>query len=78
MSPDLAALSGGATELANLIARYAESIDLGDFDAVADLLADAAVGGDDEAGLLTGRAAIRKLFASTARLYPDGTPRQST
>ena len=64
-----------ATELGNLIARYAEAIDAGDFDAVAHLLDEAGVGGVDEGPLLRGRDEVRRLFASTARLYPDGTPR---
>jgi hypothetical protein len=68
-------VTASATELGNLIARYAELIDAGDFDGVADLLEGAAVGGADDGALLTGREAIRRLFASTARLYPDGTPR---
>jgi ketosteroid isomerase-like protein len=64
-----------ATEIGNLIARYAERIDAGDFDGVARLLDDASVGGADDGQLLSGHDAIRRLFASTARLYPDGTPR---
>jgi hypothetical protein len=68
-------VTASATELGNLIARYAELIDAGDFDGVADLLEDAAVGGADDGPLLTGREGIRRLFASTACLYPDGTPR---
>ena len=63
-----------ATELGNLVSRYAELIDAGDFDGVADLLEGAAVGGA-EGPLVGGHDAIRGLFASTARLYPDGTPR---
>jgi SnoaL-like domain len=66
---------GSATELGNLIARYAELIDAGDFDGVARLLDGAAVGGADDGPLLSGHDAIQGLFASTARLYPDGTPR---
>jgi SnoaL-like domain len=64
-----------ATEIANLVARYAELIDLGDFDGVAELLDRASVGGADGEGMLSGTAAIRSLFESTARPYPDGTPR---
>ena len=62
------------TELGNLIARYAEMIDAGDFDGVAGLLEGAAVAAAD-GPLLTGHDGIHRLFASTARLYPDGTPR---
>jgi len=63
-----------STQLGNLIARYAELIDSGDFNGVADLLGDAAVGDGDSASLLRGREAIQSMFASTTRLYPDGTP----
>ncbi len=68
-------MSDSATEVANLIGRYAELIDAGDFDGVAHLLGHAAVGGAGDEGVLTGRESIGKLFASTARRYPDGTPR---
>jgi hypothetical protein len=62
------------TEVANLIARYAELIDSGDFDGVAGLLAHAGVGAGDGSALLTGRKALAGLFTTTTRLYPDGTP----
>jgi len=62
-------------QIANLIATYAERIDGGDFEGVADLLADAAVGsGDDGTGLVTGRPGILALYESTTRRYDDGTP----
>jgi hypothetical protein len=67
-------MTDSTTAVGNLIARYAELIDSGDFDGVADLLHDAAVGDGDSTALLTGRDAIRSMFASTTRLYPDGTP----
>ncbi len=60
--------------VSNLIGRYAELIDDGDFDGVADLLADAAVGNGDAAALLSGREAIRSLFTTTTRRYANGTP----
>jgi hypothetical protein len=73
-------MTESAVAVANLIHRYAELIDLGDFGAVADLLGDAAVGdgsddrGDGAARLLTGRDAILAMFTTTTRRYPDGTP----
>jgi hypothetical protein len=67
-------VNDGTTEVANLIARYAELIDSGDFDGVAELLGDAGVGAGDGSTLLTGRKALAGLFTSTTRLYPDGTP----
>ena len=68
-------MSDTSTALSNLIARYAELIDSGDFDGVAGLLGDAAVGAGESRSLLTGREALLGLFRSTTRLYPDGTPR---
>ena len=68
-------MTDAATALGNLIARYAELIDEGDFDGVADLLGEAAVGERDSPSLLTGRDALAALFTSTTRRYPDGTPR---
>jgi SnoaL-like domain len=67
-------MSDDTTQVANLIARYAELIDSGDFDGVAELLGDAGVGAGDGSTLLTGRKALAGLFTSTTRLYPDGTP----
>jgi SnoaL-like domain len=67
-------MSDSGTELANLIALYAELIDSGDFDGVAELLGDAAIGAGDGTSLLRGRQAIHDLFASTTRIHPDGTP----
>jgi hypothetical protein len=65
-------MTDAAVQIGNLIARYAELIDGGDFDGVADLLAGAGVGSDGP--LLTGREAIASLYTSTTRRYPDGTP----
>jgi ketosteroid isomerase-like protein len=67
-------MSDSSVEVANLIGRYAECIDQGDFDGMADLLAEATVADEHGKSPLRGRDAIRNLFASTARLYPDGTP----
>jgi len=67
-------MSDDTTQVANLIARYAELIDSGDFDGVAHLLADAGVGAGDDSTLLRGMKALAGLFTSTTRLYPDGTP----
>lgn len=59
---------------AELLARYAEAIDSGDFDAVGALLADAVV--EDEAGneIASGAGPITALFAATTRRHDDGTP----
>ncbi len=68
-------MSDSSVEVANLIGRYAECIDRGDFDGMAELLADAVVADEHGNTPLSGRDAIRNLFASTARIYDDGTPR---
>ena len=53
-----------------LLYRYAELIDAGDFDGVGQLLARATFGGTGPQGV-SGAEAIAKLFAATTRRYPD-------
>jgi 3-phenylpropionate/cinnamic acid dioxygenase small subunit len=60
-------------EIENLIARYAELVDDGDFTGVGNLLADATYRGSGAP--LGGREAIEKWFRDTLIVYPDGTPR---
>ena len=56
--------------ITELLYRYAELIDAGDFDGVGQLLARGSFAG------VTGADAIAKLFATTTRRFPDtGTPR---
>jgi 3-phenylpropionate/cinnamic acid dioxygenase small subunit len=59
-----------------LLYRYAELIDAGDFDGVGELLARATFAGTRSAST-SGAEAIAKLFAMTTRRYPDhgNTPR---
>jgi 3-phenylpropionate/cinnamic acid dioxygenase small subunit len=57
-------------EIHELLYRYAELIDAGDFDGVGRLLARGSFAG------VAGAEAIAKLFATTTRRFPDsGTPR---
>lgn len=61
--------------IADLVYEYAERIDAGDYEGVADLLAHATLTGD---GLepVTGRDAVLAMYERTARRYPDdGTPK---
>lgn len=65
--------------IADLLYRYAELIDAGDFDGVGQLLARCAVGAPGSP-TLSGAAAIAALYAATTRRYPGpvgevGTPR---
>lgn len=68
-------MADDATIIANLIARYAELVDAGDFEGMADLLADAGIGDGAAPSLLRGRESIAAMFARTTRRYADGTPR---
>ena len=68
-------MSDAATRIQNLVHRYAELIDLGDFAALGELLGRAEVGSGDHPGSLTGPDAVTAMFTSTTRRYEDGTPR---
>ncbi|SEO62628.1 DUF2255 family protein [Actinacidiphila rubida] len=57
----------------NLLARYAELVDDGDFAGVGELLADASFTGSG--ATFTGREAIEGMFRDTLIVYADGTPR---
>ena len=62
-------------EAAQLLHRYAELVDAGDFDGVGRLLAGAAVVLDDGTEVARGAAAITRLYEATTRRHGDGTPR---
>jgi 3-phenylpropionate/cinnamic acid dioxygenase small subunit len=63
-------------EITELLYRYAELIDAGDFDGVGQLLARATFGGTASPST-SGADKIAKLFASSTRRYPEhgNTPR---
>ena len=61
-------------QILDLIYRYAELIDSGDFDGVGELLGRAAFGGP-RTPTVTGAGNIAKVFAMTTRRFGDGTPR---
>ena len=63
-----------ARSVENLIARYAELVDAGDFAGLGELLAEAVFGGEGDA-VVSGREAIEKIFRAMVRVYDDGTPR---
>lgn len=62
------------TAVLDLIYRYAELIDAGDFDAVGRLLGRAVFGGARTA-TVSGAEKIAGLFAITTRRFDDGTPK---
>ena len=64
-----------ATAVTNLLYRYGELMDLGDFDGVADLLADVVITIDGAPGEIKGRPAILAMYVDWTRRYDDdGTP----
>lgn len=68
-----------AREIENLLYTYAERIDAGDLEGVADLFAHGRIhgveGGPPET-VFEGRDAVLRLYRSTTRVYADtGTPR---
>ena len=68
-------MSDARNEIENLLYRYAERIDQGDFAAVADLFAQAEITTQGITGETRGRDAIQNLYETTTRRYEDGTPK---
>ena len=64
-----------ARTVEQLLYRYAEAIDDGDFAGVADLLADAELRDATGARIAAGRAEVLALYEATTRRHADGTPR---
>jgi ketosteroid isomerase-like protein len=58
----------------NLLHRYCEAMDAGDFETVADLFSDAVMLGPDGVEVATSREAVLRLYRDGTRLY-DGSPR---
>ncbi|RAY11706.1 nuclear transport factor 2 family protein [Actinomadura craniellae] len=63
----------GHRAIENLIARYAELVDAGDFAGLDALLAGATFVGS--AATVSGRGEIEKMLRDTVIVYADGTPR---
>jgi len=64
-----------AEAITKLIYTYAERIDAGDFEGVADIFAHATLTFEGFGDAVQGRDAIAGLYARTTRRYEDGTPR---
>lgn len=58
-----------------LLYRYGELIDLGDFEGVAELLAPAELTFQGQDLVCRGPGEVLALYRATARRYEDGTPR---
>jgi ketosteroid isomerase-like protein len=64
-----------ARAIEHLVYAYAERIDAGDFEGVADLFRHGRLVPAPGASPLEGPAEVRSLYEATTRLHDDGTPR---
>lgn len=65
-----------AREIENLLYRYAELIDGGDFSGLAELFSQAEIHAPAHDGVFRGAAEIEAMYRHSTRLYPDtGTPK---
>ncbi|KAA0111389.1 nuclear transport factor 2 family protein [Mycolicibacterium sp. P1-5] len=71
-------MSDSAQAITNLIYVYAELIDAGDLDAVADLFMHGRICGVENGPpetVFDGRERVREMYEMATRLYEDGTPK---
>jgi 3-phenylpropionate/cinnamic acid dioxygenase small subunit len=68
-------VTDSARAIENLVFRYAELIDAGDFEGVASLMAGAVLGAVGQDGGVAGPEEVAKLFHATTLRHEDGTPR---
>ena len=61
--------------IANLVYRYGELIDAGDYDGIGELLAHAVITADGADVEWSGAEEITNMYTQSTRLYDDGTPR---
>ena len=71
-------MTDSARDIENLIYTYAERIDAGDLDGVAELFAHGRICGIENGPpetVFTGTVGVRKMYEMATRLYDDGTPK---
>ena len=71
-------MSESALEITNLIYTYAQLLDGGDLDAVAELFAHGRICGMEDGPpetVFAGAAGVRKMYEMATRIYEDGTPK---
>ncbi|MCV7379508.1 Ring hydroxylating enzyme beta subunit [Mycobacterium alsense] len=71
-------MADSATEITNLIYRYAELLDVGDLDAVAQLFEHGRICGVEDGPpetVFEGAARVREMYEMATRIYADGTPK---
>ncbi len=59
----------------NLLYRYAELVDAGDFEGIGALFAHGAIADEDGNVLASGAEAVTAMYHATTRRYDDGTPK---
>ena len=59
----------------NLLYRYAELIDAGDYEGIGELFAHGSITDEQGTPMATGAEAVAQLYHTTTRKYPDGTPK---
>jgi hypothetical protein len=59
----------------NLLYRYAELIDAGDYEGIGELFAHGRIADEGGTPMATGAEAVTKLYYTTTRKYDDGTPK---
>jgi 3-phenylpropionate/cinnamic acid dioxygenase small subunit len=67
-----------ARQIENLLYTYAERIDAGDLDGVADLFAHGRIAGMENGPpetVFEGTARVRQMYGMATKLYEDGTPK---
>jgi 3-phenylpropionate/cinnamic acid dioxygenase small subunit len=64
-----------ARQIENLLYTYAERIDLGDLDGLADLFTHGRIVAAVDSPPFEGRDGVRAMFDAATRIYDDGTPR---
>ena len=67
--------AGDRLAIAELLARYAEAVDAGDFEAVGRQLRHATVTDEHGNPVATGEEEVVALYSATTRRHADGTPR---
>ena len=71
-------MGASARQIENLIYTYAELLDAGDLDGVAQLFAQGRICGVENGPpetVFTGTAGVRQMYEMATRLYDDGTPK---
>ncbi|HBZ68949.1 MAG TPA: nuclear transport factor 2 family protein [Deltaproteobacteria bacterium] len=68
-------MGSSAQEIANLVYRYAELVDLGDFAGVGELFTYASVSSNVSPDVREGADAVRRQLEEWTRRHEDGTPR---